>query len=166
MFNRGYENIRTQSIEVTITNPGITTIPNQAQLQGMVINSIQILSKKVCRNTPITNLSNIVDAEYIKRIVFNLKRRSDETFMYMPAAYLNPFQTNDADDVFVQNREVFMPQFIDFNQSQIQVNDVDNELNFPFICCLQIVYTDPQKISQQQTENTNNVVPNSMKRRR
>jgi hypothetical protein len=162
--NNSYANIRTQSIEVTVTNAGITTIPNQAQLQGMIINSIQILSNEVCVNTPITNVANAVDASYVKRMVFNFKKRSDEIFMYMPAAYLNPF-VNLAGVPGIQNREIFFPQYIDFNQSQIQINDFDNALTYPFTVCLQICYTDEQKLPSQMIPTNNNVSPTNARRR-
>ena len=129
------------AIEIIISNKGTTLIPDQTQLRNCIIDGVTILPPMVAAVSAVTQSANVAQVADLQNMTLSLLRASDNVMQNMPMLMLNPFQDNSTAEAFQMNRELFLPQPIDWNQSSITIGV--NPSSTPIVVSLGIYYYNP-----------------------
>ena len=132
---------RFMAIEIIVNNQGQTNIPDQTQLRGCVIDSVTVLSPIVCAVSPVTNSTNVATETDLKNMTISLLRASDNVLQNIPMLMLNPFTNYNGSAASQMMRELFLPQYIDWNQSFIKLGAAPSST--PIVISLGVYYYNP-----------------------
>jgi hypothetical protein len=130
-------------IEITVNGKGQTQIPDQTQLRGCFIDSVTILPDNVASVSPVTSRTNVAEDADLAGMTLSLVRGSDNVIQNVPMFALNPYNSYDATMPNSMLRELFLPQIIDWNQSQIYMGVTPSSASI--IVSLGVYYYDPTK---------------------
>lgn len=109
---------RFMAIEVTISSKGQTQIPDQTQLRGTYLDSIEIYPPNVAAVSAVTGSSNVATASDLKNMTLSLLRASDNVFQNKPLLAYNYINDGGSTPNRWQQEEM-VSQPIDWNQSYI-----------------------------------------------
>jgi len=146
---------RFMSIEVTINGKGQTQIPDQTQLRGTFTDSVEVYIPDVAAVSAVTGSSNIATVTDLKNMTLSLVRGSDNIMQSKPILDYN--YVNDGSAPFRYEREEFVSQMVDWNQSYIYMGATPSST--PIIVSLGIYYYNPNL--DIQTDNMQMVVSNN-----
>lgn len=131
------------SIEVIINSKGQTQIPDQTQLRGCFIDSVVCLTPLVAAVSAVTGKTNIATDADLSGMTLSLVRASDNVIQNIPLLLLNPANDNTTGNAYATLRELFLPQYIDWNQSSIFCGVTPSAASI--IVSLGVYYYDPNK---------------------
>lgn len=130
-------------IEITVNGKGQTQIPDQTQLRGCFIDSVTVLPDNVAKVSPVTSRTNVATDADLAGMTLSLVRGSDNVIQNVPMFALNPYNSYDSTMPNSMLRELFLPQIIDWNQSQIYLGVTPSAASV--IVSLGVYYYDPTK---------------------
>jgi hypothetical protein len=131
------------SIEVIINGKGQTQIPDQTQLRGCFIDSVITLTPIIATVSAVTGKTNVATDADLSGMTLSLVRASDNVIQNIPLLMLNPANDNTSGNAYVTLRELFLPQYIDWNQSSIYTGVTPSAASV--IVSLGVYYYDPNK---------------------
>jgi hypothetical protein len=131
------------AIEVVINGQGQTQIPDQTQLRGSLIDSVVVLPPWVASVSAVTGKTNVAILADLQAMTIDLVRASDNVMQNFPLLTLNPYTGSGAIVPSTLLRELFVPQLIDWNQSNIFLGVAPSSASI--IVSLGVFYFDPQK---------------------
>jgi hypothetical protein len=136
---------RYMAIEVIINGKGQTQIPDQTQLRGCFIDGVIVLPSLVATVSAVTAKTNVATSTDLAGMTLSLVRASDNVIQNVPLLQLNPFRNNDSTNLIASQmlRELFLPQYIDWNQSSIYCGVTPSAASV--IVSLGVYYYDPNK---------------------
>jgi hypothetical protein len=132
------------SIEVIINSKGQTQIPDQTQLRGCFVDSVVVLPSNVASVSAVTAKTNVASNADLQGMTLSLVRASDNVIQNIPLLALNPYNSYDSTIPNSMLRELFLPQYIDWNQSSIFCGVTPSAASV--IVSLGVYYYDPNKI--------------------
>lgn len=136
---------RYTSIEVIILQQGQTQIPDQTQLRGCFIDGIVVLPKIISLYSAVTGKSTVATNADLSAMTLSLQRASDNVIQNIPMLALNPYTSYDNTIGNTLLRELFLPQYIDFNQSSIYMATTPSNTTVGVTVSLGIYYYNPNK---------------------
>jgi len=134
---------RFMSIEVLINGTGQTQIPDQTQLRGCFIDSVVVLPALVSSVSAVTSKTNVATNADLAGMTLSLVRASDNVIQNVPLLALNPFNSYESTLASTMLRELFLPQYIDWNQSSIYAGVTLSAASV--VVSLGVYYYDPNK---------------------
>jgi hypothetical protein len=131
------------SIEVLINGKGQTQIPDQTQLRGCFIDSVVVLPSIVASVSAVTGKTAVATDADLSGMTLSLVRASDNVMQNIPLLALNPFNSYDTTLGSTMLRELFLPQYIDWNQSSIFLGVAPSAESI--VVSIGVFYYDPNK---------------------
>ena len=110
------------AIEIPLQQQGQNQFPDQSQLRGALIDSIVVLPGIVAAKSAVTANSVIATDADLANSTVTLQYKSDAVQQNLPLLCINPFQDPTGSTPFVQMRELWANQPIDWNQCYIRLN--------------------------------------------
>lgn len=110
------------AIEIALNQQGQNQFPDQSQLRGALIDSIVVLPGIVAAKSAVTASSVIATDADLANSTVTLQYKSDAVQQNLPLFCINPFQDPSGSTPFVQMRELWANQPIDWNQCFIRLN--------------------------------------------
>jgi hypothetical protein len=125
-INNNREILRYVAIEIPINATGQNNFPDQSQLRGAIIQSVELLTPDVASVSPITQNSTIAPLADLQKSTVSFVQGSDVFAMNMPILGLNPNATPNGSTPYKLERELFSNRIIDWNQCYIRIEGSPN----------------------------------------
>lgn len=116
------EILRYVAIEVPINAIGQNNFPDQSQLRGAIIQSVELLSPDVASVSAITQSSSVAPLADLQKMTVSFVQGSDVFAMNMPILTLNDMATPSGSTPYKMNREIFSNRVVDWNQCYIKIS--------------------------------------------
>ena len=113
------------------------------QLRGCFIDSVVVLPSIVASVSAVTGKTNVASDTDLAGMTLSLVRASDNVIQNIPLLAINPYSTGNGTTASTMLRELFLPQYIDWNQSSIFLGVDPSAASI--VVSLGVYYYDPNK---------------------
>ena len=120
IVNNG-EILRYVAIEIPLNAIGQNNFPDQSQLRGAIIQSVELLTPDVASVSAITQSTVVAPLEDLQKSTVSFVQGSDVFAMNMPILTLNDMATPAGSTPYKMNRELFSNRIVDWNQCYIRI---------------------------------------------
>ena len=116
------EILRYVAIEIPVNAIGQNNFPDQSQLRGAIIQSVELLTPDVAAVSPITQNPTVAPVADLQKMTVSFVQGSDVFAMNMPILGLNPNATPTGSTPYKLERELFSNRIVDWNQCYLRIS--------------------------------------------